>query len=132
MRILGLSITTAKLVAAASAAAASPAAAPLAALAGNELDKAVIAAKASEVGKAAIDAIHAAEVPGATGAAKKKQAIAAVIPALVLHIAKVGLAATMADLETFAGALIESVLADVKRTGPLAIAKAVLQLALAA
>ncbi|WP_174298798.1 hypothetical protein [Sphingomonas bacterium] len=129
MRIFGLTITTAKLVAAASAVAASPAAASLA---GNSLDKAVIAAKASEVGKAAIDAVHAAEVPGATGAAKKKQAIAAVIPALVLHVAKVGLAATMADLETFAGALIESVLADVKRTGPLAIAEAILQLAVAA
>ena len=101
-------------------------------IATNALDQEVVAAKATEIGTAAIAAIKAAEVPGETGAAKKASAIAAVAPVVVLHIAKVGLAATLADVETFAGLVIESVLAELKSTGPMAIAEAVLKIAAAA
>ncbi len=101
-------------------------------IATNALDQAVIVAKSTEIGAAAIAAVKAAEVPGETGAAKKATAIAAVVPVVVLHVSKVGLAATMADLETFAGLVIESVLADLKATGPMAIAEAALKIAASA
>ncbi len=109
--------------------AAKPVVAAVTTVATNALDQAVIAAKATEIGTAAIASVKAAEVPGMTSAAKKTTAVAAVVPVVALYVAKKGLAATMADLETFAGLVIESVLADLKSTGPMAIAEAVLELA---
>lgn len=105
------------------------AAKPIVAAGDAVLAAGVKAAMSTEIGAAAATAIQAAEVPGATGAAKKAQAVEAAAPAVVLYVAQRGLTATLEDAKTFVGHVIEAMLAELRLTGPSAIAEAVLALA---
>ena len=94
----------------------------------GELDKAVAAAKQTEIGGAAAHAIALVEQPGLSGAQKMEKAIEIVAPVVIDYVAKGGLAAVIADAEQFARAVIESTLADAKQTKALQIAQVVLRL----
>ena len=94
----------------------------------NEFDKALAAAKQTEIGTAALKAVHAAEDTTLTGPQKLEQAVAAVAPVVVDYVAKGGLSAVISDAETFARSLVESTLADVKQTKVVGIAQAILKL----
>ena len=94
----------------------------------NEFDKAVTAAKSTEIGTAALSAVHAVMDKTMTGEEKMLHAIGAVAPVVVDYVAKGGLPAVVADAEQFARAVIESTLADVKHTKAVSIAQAILKL----
>jgi hypothetical protein len=98
----------------------------------NEFDKAIAAAKTTVLGTAMAGAIQAAEDTGKTGAEKRAAVLAAVVPAIVSYATKGGLTALVSDAETFASALLESTLTDLKQTGALTIAQAVLKAVAAA
>ena len=101
----------------------SSAARPVVAAGDQVLAAGVKAAMATEIGTAAATAIKAAEAAGGTSAAKKAQAVKAAAPAVVR------LAPTLEAAETFVGHVIEAMLAELRLTGPTAIAEAVLALA---
>ena len=96
--------------------------------ASNELDKAVAAAKTTEIGKAAIDAIRAAEDTTLTGPEKREQAVKAVAPVVLDYTAKGGFKGVVADAEAFARQVIESTLADLTATKAVQIGRAILAL----
>lgn len=94
----------------------------------NELDKAVVAAKQTEIGAAAVKAIKTVEAPGKPGPQKLGEAIMIVAPVVVDYIAKGGFSAVISDAEAFARSVIESTLADTKQTKALSIGQAILKL----
>lgn len=106
----------------------SSAAKSIEAFAFNELDKAIVAAKQTEIGAAALKAIAIVETPGATALQKIEGAIAIVAPVVVDYIGRGGFPAVIADAEAFARAVIESTLADTKQTKAVSIGKAILKL----
>ncbi len=107
----------------------SSAAKPIVAAGDQVLAAGVKAAMGTEIGTAATTAIKAAEASGGTSTAKKAQAVEAAAPAVVLYVAQRGLAPTLEAAKTFVGHVIEAMLAELRLTGPTAIAEAVLALA---
>ena len=116
MKLFGLHILTHKQLAS------------LADFALSEFDKAVAAAKQTEIGKAASEAIYLADRPGLNGEQKMIKAIGIVAPVIVDYVARGGLSAVVTDAEQFARSVIESTLADARETKAGTIAKVVLKL----
>lgn len=83
----------------------------------SELDKAIVAAKQTELGATVASAIHAAEQTGKTGSEKLSDVLAVVTPAVLDYAAKGGFPALVSDAETFGRQLVESTLSDIKVTG---------------
>jgi hypothetical protein len=68
------------------------------------------------IGDAAIAAAKAVEVPGKTGAEKKAAVIEAIKPVIVEAATKAGRTALAAEVEAFAGLVVEEVVAGMKAT----------------
>ncbi|WP_267396719.1 MULTISPECIES: hypothetical protein [unclassified Sphingomonas] len=100
------------------------------AVAATALTRAVaaVAEAGNPIGDAAIAAVNAIESTTLTGAEKKAQVIATLVPVIKDEVAKGGLAAVVADVEQFAGMVVEEVVAQVKQTSLLTIATALLKL----
>lgn len=79
------------------------------------------------IGSATIAAIDAAEQTGKIGAEKKADVVAAVAPIVITEAAKGGAAVAQRDAETFAGIVVEQVLASVKQTPAVAIGLAIVK-----
>lgn len=114
MKILGFTITRKAVI-------------PIAATA---LTRAVaaVAQTGNPIGDAAIAAVTAIESTALTGAEKKAQVIATLVPVIKDEVAKGGLAAVIADFEHFAGMIVEEVVAQMKQTSLLTIATTLLKL----
>ena len=89
----------------------------------NTLDHAVAAAKATPLGATVLSAVKEAESTTDSGPVKLAKVLGIVTPEVVSYAAKGGVTALIADAETFGKQLIESTLADLKQTGPVAIAE---------
>ena len=114
MRIFGLTITTARVVAVAATALSSAVAAT--AKAGNP------------IGNAAIAAVAAAESTTLTGPEKKAQVVAAIVPIVTSELTRGGLSAIVNDVEAFAGLIVEEVVSAMKQTPLVQLATALLKL----
>ncbi|WP_174290992.1 hypothetical protein [Sphingomonas bacterium] len=79
------------------------------------------------IGAAALAAVDAAEASGKSGPEKRADAIAAVAPIVVAEAAKGSFSAVAKDAETFAGLIVEEVVASMKRTPAVLIGEAVVQ-----
>lgn len=89
---------------------------------------AAAAAKAGNpIGDAAIRAATLADTTALSGADKKAQVIAVITPVIVAEAAKGGLAALVADVEQFAGMVVEEVVAEMKATPLAQLAAALLK-----
>ncbi|WP_267382613.1 MULTISPECIES: hypothetical protein [unclassified Sphingomonas] len=111
MKIFGLTITTAAIVAASASL------------------SHVVAATAepgNPVGDAAISTATALENTKQSGAEKKAAVVAAITPLIVQAATKGGLAALEVDAEKFAGLVVEEVVANLKPTPLVQLAKALL------
>lgn len=102
------------------------------AFAGNELDNAVVAAKKTDLGQAAVSVVGDLENSTLSGGERMVKAVADLAPVVISYAARGGFAAVAADVETFARQLLESTLADLRKTRTGAVAAAVLQVAQAA
>lgn len=102
------------------------------ALAGHLLTDAIAAARKTELGRTVLTIVQDLENSELSGAERKAKAIADAAPYVLGFIGKGGFAAAEADVATFAGALIEAVLTDLRATMTSKIAEAVLQVAAAA
>jgi hypothetical protein len=114
MKIFGITITTAAVVS----------------VAASALTQAVaaVARAGNPIGDAALAAVKAAESTTLNGAEKKAKVVAALKPIIVAEVAKGGLTAIVADVEQFAGMVVEEVVAEVKQTSLLTIASVILKL----
>lgn len=78
------------------------------------------------IGTAALAAVTAAESTTLTGAEKKAQVIAAIAPVIVAEASKGSLTAIVADVEAFAGLVVEEIVATLKRTPLVRLGEALL------
>jgi len=114
MKIFGVTITTRAVIA----------------FAATALTQAVaaVAQAGNPIGDAALAAVQAAENTSLSGPDKKAKVVAAIKPVIVAEAAKGGLTAIVADVEQFAGMIVEEVVAKAKQTSLLAIASTILNL----
>ena len=102
--------------------------AQLGAFGASELDKAIVAAKKTELGAAIAGIVHDVEDPTKTGPEKMVAALERAMPVVLDYATRGGFAGVLADTEAFARQLIESTVADAKQTPAVKIAAALLRL----
>ena len=86
----------------------------------------LVAQAGNPIGAATLAAVTVAESTTLTGAEKKAQVVAAVAPVVIAEAGKGSLAVIAKDAETFAGLVVEEVVAMLKRTPLVAIGEALL------
>ena len=101
----------------------------IAASAGSAITTAVtLAAQAGNpIGAAALKAASALESSTLTGAEKKTQVVAAIVPVVIAEASKGSFAAVAADAEQFAGMVVEEVVATMKQTPIVQLGEALLK-----
>lgn len=97
-------------------------------LAGTEVDKAIAAAKATDIGAAVTADIHAMEATDKTGAEKFEAVLANTLPLVLKYVTGGGLSAVIGDVEDFGRQLVQSVFNDVKSTTAAKIAEDILSI----
>lgn len=94
----------------------------------SEFDKAVIAAKKTELGAAVAAIVKAVDDPSLTGAQKMTAALEQAMPVVLDYAARGGFVGVLTDTEAFARSLIESTLSDIRTTATARVATALLGL----
>ena len=80
----------------------------------SEVDKAVAAAKTTDLGKSVAAAIQAVDNQTLSGTQKFEQALAAILPEVLHYLTGGGVSALIDDVEDFGRQLLQSVFNDVK------------------
>lgn len=98
-------------------------------IAATTLTQAVATAAQTDnpIGKAALAAAQAVESTTSTSAEKKSTVVAAILPLVAEVATKGGLTVLAADAETFAGMVVEAVVAQLKPTSVLSLAAVLLK-----
>ena len=96
------------------------------------IDQTIATLKTTEIGKAAANAISAAEEPGLTGAQKFEKAVASTLPTIVDYASKGGVSAAIKDVEDIGRQIVQSVFNELKSTTAPSVATSLLSIALKA